>query len=94
MPFGQDKGQKLPASLYCNFTAVIGMGLGAMGHSPIFSTENGPLTNEIGISNIERMANSNFQFMCKIWKMARFAHSNHCYRDVVHIKILDGQVQH
>ncbi len=42
---------------------------GAMGHRPI-QQKNSPLTTEIDILNLERMAHWNFKFICNKWKMA------------------------
>ncbi len=42
---------------------------GAMGHRPI-QQQNGPLTTEIAILNLERMAHWNFKFIGNKWKMA------------------------
>ncbi len=42
---------------------------GAMGHRPI-QQKNGPLTTEIAIFNLERMAHWNFKFIANKWKMA------------------------
>ncbi len=42
---------------------------GAMGHRPI-QQKNGPLTTEIAILNLERMAHWNFTFIGNKWKMA------------------------
>ncbi len=42
---------------------------GAMGHRPI-QQKNGPLTTEIAILNLERMAHWNFKFIDNKWKMA------------------------
>ncbi len=42
---------------------------GAMGHRPI-QQKNGPLTKEIAILNLERMAHWNFKFIGNKWKMA------------------------
>ncbi len=42
---------------------------GAMGHRPI-QQKNGPLTTEIAILNLERMAHWNFKFIGNKWKMA------------------------
>ncbi len=41
---------------------------GAMGHRPI-QHKNGPLTTEIAILNLERMAHWNFKFISNKWKM-------------------------
>ncbi len=40
-----------------------------MGHRPI-QHKNGPLTTEIAILNLERMAHWNFMFISNKWKMA------------------------
>ncbi len=40
-----------------------------MGHKPI-QQKNGPLTTEIAILNLERMAHWNFTFIDNKWKMA------------------------
>ncbi len=42
---------------------------GAMGLWTI-QQENGPLTTEIAILNLERRAHWNFKFICNKWKMA------------------------
>ncbi len=42
---------------------------GALGHRPI-QQQNGPLTTEIAILNLERMAHCNFTFIGNKWKMA------------------------
>ncbi len=58
---------------------------GAMGHRPI-QKKNGPLTTEIAILNLERMANWNFRFIGNKWKMAHTivcpAITLHNYNDV------------
>ncbi len=41
---------------------------GAMDHRPI-QQQNGPLTTEIAILNLERMAHWNFTFIGNKWKM-------------------------
>ncbi len=42
---------------------------GAIGHRPI-QQKNGPLTTEIAILNIDRMAHGSFMFIGNKWKMS------------------------